>query len=767
MDRYHKNKETVLELNERTNALLLKAEAIVGGSGSTIAQWKLSCANIHQNLVEHVMRIAVVGAIKSGKSTLVNTLLQDDYLKRGAGVVTSIVTRIRRGESLKARLYFKSWDEINADIDQALVLFPSGQWQTGGVRFDIRRIKDRSDLAQALNALDGELKIAKDSLNANSVLLSSYLKGYDQVQGFVEAESTIREFEADDFVDHKKFVGDDALAVYLKDIQLDITNDSLETNIEMADCQGSDSPNPLHMAMIQDYLLKANLIVYVVSSRTGLRQADIRFLSIIKQMGIAGNMLFVCNCDFDEHESLNDLEQLVQKIKEELSMVTSSPQLFILSALYHLFEIQRENLSLRDQNRLVQWGQLNDLTSASNSEYVRLKNELNKKLTRERSSLLLQNQIERLNVVNRGMLNWIRLHRDILQRDTDDANSFAKRIQNHQDSIMQVETIIGGTLDGSIQKISTELKREIDSFFDQHSGPVLQSIVGFIRNHHVDPDRYREQVIDVGFNQALYLAFQEFKQAVDTYMAEKINPDIVSFIGRLEIRLKEYFNSVVDPFEAMVRDAVQQYEKALAGFELEKISGQCVLDTIPDIADIKESIGLQLPEAVTTMRYSAHIKTDAVMRLGFFTLLGMFRKVLKKPDDPTGLEQMNALKGGIYRMKQETVRSVYEHFKDYRENIKFQYVLRLVDATKVRLYEGLTEYFRVYVSDLKEVISTMGSERNDKKQMDEALEVIEKSVHSSVSQIDVLRHDIGKLRGEDTSPLQKSQGSDQVVQRQG
>ncbi|MGD9224824.1 MAG: hypothetical protein PVH22_16330, partial [Desulfobacteraceae bacterium] len=83
------------------------------------------------------------------------------------------------------------------------------------------------------------------------------------------------------------------------------------------------------------------------------------------------------------------------------------------------------------------------------------------------------------------------------------------------------------------------------------------------------------------------------------------------------------------------------------------------------------------------------------------------------------------------------------------------------------LYEGLTEYFRVYVSDLKEVISTMGSERNDKKQMDEALEVIEKTVHSYVSQIDVLRHDIGKLRGEDTSPLQKSQGSDQVVQRQG
>lgn len=751
MDRYHKTREAVLELNEKTNALLLEAEAIVATSGSTIEQWKLSCANIHQNLVEHIMRIAVVGAIKSGKSTLVNTLLKDDYLKRGAGVVTSIVTRIRRGERLKARLYFKSWDEINADIDQALVLFPSGQWQTGAIRFDIRRIKDRSDLAQALDTLDGELKIAKDSLNANSVLLSSYLKGYDQVQGFVEAESTIREFQADDFADHKKFVGDDALAVYLKDIQLDITNDTLETNIEMADCQGSDSPNPLHMAMIQDYLLKANLIVYVISSRTGLRQADIRFLSIIKQMGIAGNILFVCNCDFNEHESLNDLEQLVEKIKEELSMVTSDPQVFVLSALYHLFEIQRMNLSPRDQNRLEQWGQLSDLAAASDTDILRLKNELEKKLTRERSSLLLQNQIERLNMVNRGILNWIRLNRDILQRDTDDAKIFADRIQNHQGSMMQVETIIGGTLDGSIQKISTEFKREIDRFFDRHSGQVLQNIVGFIRNYHVDLDRYREHVISVGFNQALYLVFQEFKQAVDTYMAQKINPEIIGFIGRLEVRLKDYFSSVVDPFEAMVRDAVQQYEKALVHFELEQISGQCVLDTIPDIESIKDAIGLQLPAAVTTMRYSAHIKTDAVMRLGFFTLLGMFRKVLKKQSGAKGQEQMNALKGGIYRMKQETVRSVYEHFKDYRENIKFQYMLRLVDATKVRLYEGLTEHFRVYVSDLKEVIASMGIERNDKKQTDEALDAIEKTVHSSVSQIDVLRHDIGKMRGEDIS----------------
>ena len=748
MDRYHKTRDAVLEINKITSTQLQKIETIVGMSGPNIEQWRSSCDDIHQNLTTHVMRIAVVGAIKSGKSTLVNTLLQDDYLKRGAGVVTSIVTRIRSGDKLKASLYFKSWDDINDDIEQALVLFPAEQWQYGDKRFDIRRIKDRSDLAHALETLDDELKIAKDSLNANTVLLSSYLKGYDTVQDLVGAESSIREFEADEFGDHRNFVGNDALAVYLKDIQLDITGGGLAPNVEIADCQGSDSPNPLHMAMIQDYLVKANLIIYVVSSRTGLRQADIRFLSIIKQMGIAGNILFVVNCDFDEHESLSDLEQLVRKIREELSMLAFEPQVFILSALYHLFENQDQDLSPRDKNRLEQWSHLNDLAGVSNADIKRLIDTLEQKLTRERSSLLLHNQLERLNVVNRGVSNWIRLKRDIFQHGADDAQKLVERIESHQVSMMQVETMIGGTLDGSIQKISAELKREIDQFFDRHSGPVLQNIVGFIQNYHVDLNRYREQVINVGFNQSLYLVYQEFKQAVDTHMAEKINPEIVGFIGQLENKLKEYFTSVVDPFEAMVRDAVIQYEKALAQFELGHSSGEWALDTIPDIENIKQSTGLKLPAAAAVMRYSAHIKTDAVLRLGFNTLMGLFRKVLNRKSGDKGQEQINALKGGIHRMKRETVNSIYEHFKDYRENIKFQYMLRLVDATKVRLYEGLTEHFRVHVSDLKEMISSMGTESKDKKHLEEALEEIENNVQSSISQINLLRHDIDQMRSE-------------------
>jgi GTPase SAR1 family protein len=755
MDPFHKTREALLKINEETASLIQQAEVDLGNSAAVFDQWKRSNANIAKNLTDHVMRIAVVGAIKSGKSTLVNALLQGDYLRRGAGVVTSIVTRIRSGKKLKASLYLKSWDEINAEIEQALVLFPSEQWQREDQRFDIRRTRDRNDLTAALDTLDSEMHLASDGLNANSVLLTSYLKGYDQVQGMVSADSTVSVFEADRFTEHRAFTGDDSLAVYLKDIQLDISGDALAANIEMADCQGSDSPNPLHMAMIQDYLVKAHLVVYVVSSRTGLRQADIRFLSIIKQMGIAQNMLFVVNCDINEHESLADLNALVRKISGELAIILPDARPFVFSALFHLFNAGRASLSDRDSARLQQWERSTELVQYSNAEVLRLKRALESKLTQERSALMLQNQIERIDIIQGGLLNWIRLNRRLAEQNAGEAQSMADRFQNHQGYMLQVQSMIRGTLDGGIRQISKEMKREIDRFFDRFSGPVLGQALGFVRNYAVDVNRYREHALNSGFTQALYVAFQEFKQAVDTHMAEKINPEIIGFIGQLESRLYEYLQSVVEPYEAMVRDAVSRYEEVLAQFELDRNPGKWALDTVPDLETVKQGIGLSLPSAAATMRYSANIKADAVLHWGLYSLLGVVRKILKKSTGVKGDQELKALADGIRRMKRETERSILEHFKDYKENIKFQYMLRLVDAAGARLFEGLTDCFRVYVSDLKSLIDTMGDERSDRVRLGESLGDVEAALTAMQPRILAMRRDVDGMRAESPSDRER------------
>ena len=64
------------------------------------------CSTIPEKIKSGIIKIAVVGVIKSGKSTFVNSFLNQDLLKRGAGVSTSIVTKVRKGKQPKACVFF-------------------------------------------------------------------------------------------------------------------------------------------------------------------------------------------------------------------------------------------------------------------------------------------------------------------------------------------------------------------------------------------------------------------------------------------------------------------------------------------------------------------------------------------------------------------------------------------------------------------------------------------------------------------------------------
>ena len=86
----------------------------------------------------------------------------------------------------------------------------------------------------------------------------------------------------------------------------------------------------------------------------------------------------------------------------------------------------------------------------------------------------------------------------------------------------------------------------------------------------------------------------------------------------------------------------------------------------PDIEALKAAGGLVLPPVAATMRYSAKIKTEAVVRLGAYSLAGLFRRLLKKPVDPGGTHAGRALKDSSKRMKRETRQSIVFNFKDYR-----------------------------------------------------------------------------------------------------
>ena len=713
MDTYSNLKNEILKINRDVSILFSTAKSIPRMADYSFGEWEKTCEHLPRQLAEDTIRVAIVGPIKSGKSTFLNSIFKGEYVKRGAGVITSIVTRVRRSENLRAKLFFKSWNEINAEMEQALVLFPSLNWRTGDASIDIRQEKERRELKQALSELSADQLITQSSRNINNVILSSYLKGYDAVKAHVSMDNAVRLYEGDRFAEHKAFVGNETLAVYLKDVLLEISSSNVESNIEIADCQGSDSSNPLHLAMIQDYLLLTHQIIYVVSSRTGLREADIRFLSMIKNMGILENIVFVINFDFSEHESIEELNSLVNRVREELSMIKPDPDVYTFSALYNLFSAHQNSLSNKERLRFEQWSADEKFTELSNRETTLFESFFYDRLARKRYALLLNNHIERLGVILTGIADWVSLNRDVLAQDAASMTKALKKIRSHQQRLDQIKSAIRKTLNGAISEIKKELQRDTHRFFNGQSGNVSGSLESFIRTYTFSAEKYQNNLKNSDFSQTLYLVFQEFKQSIDEYITESINPEVVRFLRSREKRIREYFAALIVPFDTMIEDAYDEFNRMLGRTEL-FADGSHPLDNKPPKIDTVIGGSVSPPPLVAAMHYSTKIKTEAIMRLGFYRIRRNVTKLFKKSAKREDEEKLHALKDAIQRMKRETGKSVEFHLKDYRENLKFGYLFKLAEATSDGFTQTALDRFQAYFSDLSATMKHIGTSQNDK-----------------------------------------------------
>ena len=739
MDTYSELKDEILQINHQVQELFATAKSIPGLEDYSFGEWEKTSDQLPRQLDEDIIRVAIVGPIKSGKSTFLNSIFKGEYVKRGAGVITSIVTRVRSGERLRAKLFFKSWDEINAEMEQALVLFPTGNWRSANSSFDIRQAKDRHELRQALGELNADQLISRSTRNINNVLLTSYLKGYDTVSPLLGAENPTRVYEDERFAEHKAFVGNESLAVYLKDVLLEINSGNVMGNLEIADCQGSDSSNPLHLAMIQDYLLSTHLMIYVISSRTGMRQADIRFLSMIKKMGILENIMFVINCDFSEHDSIEDLTALVARVREELCMLKPNPHIYSFSALYNLFRSNSAGLSDKDRLRLEQWEADTALIEYSNQESLRFESVFYENLTRKRYGLLLQNHIERFGVILAGYREWLGLNREVITKDADSVAGILKKLKSHQKRLDDIKATAKKTLSGAVPELKGTLQQEIHRFFDNHSGSVIKNLENFIQRYTLAPDKYELNQGQTDFSQILYFVFQDFKQAIDSHITETINPELVRSVQAIEKQIGDYFESLLVPFDTMM-------EKAYEDFNGHSDSNSMPVDGInqshtrrPQMDVIIKMSGLSPPTLVTATHYSAGIKAEAIVRLGFYKAVEKSKTIFKKSADRGGREKLKALQDALRRMKRETQRSVVSQLKDYRENLKFRYLFQLVEIACESYTQAVLDRFQAYSSDLSAIFKRVGSSQADQEKAKVILEEMDRSSRELIEKINDMR----------------------------
>ena len=720
---YQDVRKAILNKADALGELTQLVHSLTGEEGAHNGQWKKTVERVQTLLRSETLRVAVIGPIKSGKSTFVNAFLQSDHLKRGAGVITSIVTRIRPGKTPTATLYFKSWDDINTEIRHACVIFPDSTWRQRQELFDLRRSEDRTDLKKALEALSTDQLITQSGRNADSVLLFSYLAGYDRVKDYISADGETHTFSADDFTDHRQFSGSDNLSVYLKDILLTVDAATLTEYMEVADCQGSDSTNPRHLAMIQDYLMVTHLIVYVISSRTGLRQADIRFLAMIKKMGIMDNILFVINFDFGEHPDLADLKRLLERIKSDLALIKADAKIYSFSALFKLFQSIEEALPEKEKARFELWKQENEMAVFSEEAARDFNKAFYRRLTEERYPLLLANHIGRLDLVADGIGNWSKMQQDLLQSDKSKIDAIRAGIQKERAKIDNLSSMIRSTLNGAVEAIKQDVRTVVDRFFDASAGEVLPETIDFISRYSLSESEF-DTDIDSAFSAALYHQFEAFKQGLDRHMTEAVNPKVMRFLKEQEALLLDRLTTISAPYDAMVQEVYEAYNEMLAEHDLTPLNGQREPQSL-QIETIQSVSGIRPPAASVVMNYTAKIRGESLARFGAYSLGDWFRKVFRKKETDPLKKRRKALQHGLARMKKETEQSMRSHFVDFRETVKFQYLFKLIDAAANMVHEQLMAQFDAHQSDLGAISDLMRDQRLDRKSTLEELDKFE------------------------------------------
>ncbi len=503
--------------------------------------------------------------------------------------------------------------------------------------------------------------------------------------------------------------------LFLRDVSLDIDSNIVDSSVEIADCQGSDSPNPLHLAMIQDYLLVAHLLLYVISSRTGLRRADIRFLSMIKKMGILNNTMFILNCDFNEHDSLEELRRLDTRVRQELSLIKENPELYTFSALFDLFQRQAQRLPAKDQFRLRQWETDADLVEDSRFQRDQFESEFKRKLSQKRHALLWNNHLERLGVIASGLQDWIHINQDILARDAAGGQVILAKVNDHTQRLNQIKQVIQTTLDGAKSKIKQELHAEMNRFFDERSGELMQQIRSFVSSFHLPPGQYNPDPQKSGFSQTLFRVFQEFRQALDRFITEAINPEVIRFIVGQEDQIRNQFVALSAPFDGMIHDAFSDYAGLMSSLGVNLNLVNQPKANLPDKETILQSAGLTRPPVGAAMKYSARVQTEAVLHFGFNKLLTQLKRLLRKPPQASGQDAEMALAAGLERMKQEMLAAIAFQLKDYRENLKFNYFFKLVEAAATAFVEAVHERLQTYAMDLSAINGRVASNQIDKE----------------------------------------------------
>ncbi|MGK5091846.1 dynamin family protein [Deltaproteobacteria bacterium TL4] len=687
-----------------TRALISEIQALLSLKTAQFDAWLQALNAIEIRLKEERVRIAVVGTVKSGKSSFVNALLKQDLLKRGAGILTAIITRVRYGTHPKAFIRFKSWETILDEVQHSFLLLAHAVDQAPQERLNLRNSEDRKILSDFLDAHPSHLSEDYESFNQEYVLLRSFLQGYEKIHRYLDDKETesVLMLDADVIEQHQTFVSRDEYAVYMKDILLELPQ--APARLEIADCQGSDSPNPNHFAMVQEYLTQCSMVLYVFSSRTGMRQADLVLLRTLKDLGLLQQTLFVANMDLTEHESLEDAQRVLTQLGQDLKPWSSNLPLYGVSALYQLFCDLNENRTSRMEVQLGLWKSVDPLIQYHQKQWKNLKKAL--ELHSVDESLLMQSEHRHWKYVQQQVLTFIENVLNTASKDQTECQKLQAEMDAQVKELKGTKQSMQAALEGALEQLKQKLSNDVNDLFDPEKGPLVPQLYQFIQNYELPDSLLKSKDL---FSAQVMTFYKTLQHQLLRFTTEELNAPLLHHLKTLEHQYVDQLREVCTPYFVIFRNLLELRQNAqgiLAG-ERFVSSLDYLAFQFPDLPMVLFS---------STLNYQAHEKLKRVYLLGKNILQKQWERLIRhrKEGIPDDLKE-RLQNDEIAQLKKDAFSSLEFDVRNYRENVKYLYLYKGLERLASTIQQDLSLMIEGTAIDFEELFKTLQLSQSERQ----------------------------------------------------
>ncbi len=410
-------------------------------SDNHLQRWRQTLTTLNGLRSSFSLPVTCIGPVKSGKSTLINTLAGADLLPTGAGITTSFPTTVSAGKNFSAHIELQPETVISEMFKQAVNLIFSDDLDDR--QLSLFNPDDRLQIDGLLNNYQhhGKQLTRHGIFNESYRLLRNLINGAEKVTEHYHNQQL--DFTISDPEDqrYRLFIRDETLSPYLLGITIKAPLKLLPPYLALRDLPGLDTPNPSHQSIIVQQLSESPALIYVISSRIGLRQADYQLLEHLRELGLEERLLFVINLDLDEHQDRDELKSMIKRCSDELSELGFSQPLYAFSALALFWsdpEIIKQ-LNPTSQQRFARWQEESEKLAVSMQGEKDFLDRLFDLGSNQATTALLQHSEKRLQQIIDGTR---RLIKNQLARLSGEDDALSSDLNQHHSNRHKVDAVL-------------------------------------------------------------------------------------------------------------------------------------------------------------------------------------------------------------------------------------------------------------------------------------------------------------------------------------